>query len=276
MSELVIFDLDGTLLNKASRLSPYTLDTLKAMDKAGVNYTIATGRSFQSAAEVIEEHDFLLPHIYTNGVLTWCPTRNAFSFDNCLSVREGREAIDVLMSDHVAPFLTATDEAEQQYIFHPPFRNDVEASLLAQFQRRENARIVSLDLLDTMDDLHVTNVSMIGPSEEVLAAERRLQALEHLVSYSGPAIKREDYRWLDAHHVRANKGAAVEQLKTQLALSTVICFGDSDNDMSMFHIADECYAPENAKAPLKAMATEVIGHHDEDGVAAFLRERFNL
>ena len=30
------------------------------------------------------------------------------------------------------------------------------------------------------------------------------------------------------------------------------------------------------KAPLKAAATAVIGHHDEDGIAKFLRERFDL
>jgi hypothetical protein len=44
----------------------------------------------------------------------------------------------------------------------------------------------------------------------------------------------------------------------------------------MFLIADECYAPDNAKPEIKAVATGVIGHHGEDGVAEFLRERFSL
>ena len=59
-------------------------------------------------------------------------------------------------------------------------------------------------------------------------------------------------------------------------MSRVICFGDSDNDLSMFALADECYAPSNAKDAVKSVATAVIGHHDEDGIAAFLRQRFDL
>ena len=56
----------------------------------------------------------------------------------------------------------------------------------------------------------------------------------------------------------------------------IICFGDSDNDVSMFNIANEAYAPSNAKQPIKELATSIIGHHNEDGVARFLRERFSL
>ena len=65
-------------------------------------------------------------------------------------------------------------------------------------------------------------------------------------------------------------------LKEMLGLERVICFGDSENDLSMFEAADESYAPENAKDELKSAATAVIGHHDDEGIARFLRERFNL
>ena len=68
----------------------------------------------------------------------------------------------------------------------------------------------------------------------------------------------------------------MEQLRRELGFGRVICFGDSDNDLSMFANADEAYAPENAKAQVKAAATAVIGHHDADGIARFLRERFAL
>jgi hydroxymethylpyrimidine pyrophosphatase-like HAD family hydrolase len=44
----------------------------------------------------------------------------------------------------------------------------------------------------------------------------------------------------------------------------------------MFALADESYAPSNARDAVKAAATAVIGHHDEDGISQFLRERFSL
>ena len=44
----------------------------------------------------------------------------------------------------------------------------------------------------------------------------------------------------------------------------------------MFALADESYAPENAKAEVKKAASAIVGHHDEDGIARFLRQRFDL
>ena len=81
---------------------------------------------------------------------------------------------------------------------------------------------------------------------------------------------------MDIHHNDASKGAAITQIKQDLGATRVICFGDSNNDLSMFAIADECYAPNNANPAVKAAATEVIGHHDEDSIAEFLCWRFDL
>jgi hydroxymethylpyrimidine pyrophosphatase-like HAD family hydrolase len=44
----------------------------------------------------------------------------------------------------------------------------------------------------------------------------------------------------------------------------------------MFEAADESYAPANANDVVKSAATAIIGHHDEEGIARFLRERFTL
>ena len=69
---------------------------------------------------------------------------------------------------------------------------------------------------------------------------------------------------------------AVKKIAEQLGATNLICFGDSDNDLSMFRISDESYAPFNAKDKLKEVANDVIGANDRDGVAHFLRQRFSL
>ena len=58
---LVVFDLDGTLLNAQSKITPYTGETLKLLERAGVAYTIATGRTLQGARGPIDTHRFALP-----------------------------------------------------------------------------------------------------------------------------------------------------------------------------------------------------------------------
>ena len=52
--------------------------------------------------------------------------------------------------------------------------------------------------------------------------------------------------------------------------------GEPELAAALFERADEAYAPANAAEPVQAAATSVIGHHDEDGIARFLRDRFEL
>ena len=46
---LVVFDLDGTLLDKGSKISTYTAETLAKMRARNIPYTVATGRTLQAA-----------------------------------------------------------------------------------------------------------------------------------------------------------------------------------------------------------------------------------
>ena len=60
---LVVFDLDGTLLDKTSKISGYTADTLALMRAKRIPYTVATGRTLQAAAAPLRDHYFTLPMI---------------------------------------------------------------------------------------------------------------------------------------------------------------------------------------------------------------------
>ena len=46
---LVVFDMDGTLLDAQSKISPFTSETLTLMRKSEIAYTVATGRTLQAA-----------------------------------------------------------------------------------------------------------------------------------------------------------------------------------------------------------------------------------
>ena len=82
--------------------------------------------------------------------------------------------------------------------------------------------------------------------------------------------------WLDIHHSSGTKGDAVKVIQEQIGAKKMICFGDSDNDMSMFALADECYAMGQGLEELKAMATKTIGSNKDDGIAHFLAERYGF
>ena len=46
--DLIFFDLDGTLLNDASVISPFTKETLGLLKDKNIAYTVATGRTMLS------------------------------------------------------------------------------------------------------------------------------------------------------------------------------------------------------------------------------------
>lgn len=275
--DLIFFDLDGTLLNKDSEISPFTRATLDLLSENGIAHTVATGRTMHSAKRVLGDQPFNLPHIYSNGVTVWDPRDNGLKLENLLNRDEVDLIIDVALSNGLAPFVNTmeTDQVTHKHVvFHGQTHHQVERDLIKNYFSK--SEMLLLPLASMSSDHHVTNISMIGATETVQKVNEHIEQIDSLVAYSGTAIEGKQFSWIDIHHRLANKGSAVDSLKSELGAANVICFGDSYNDVSMFKLADECYAPKNAKAEVKELASAVIGHHDEDGIAQFLRERFNL
>lgn len=272
--ELIVFDLDGTLLNAEHRISSFTAETLGLLAERNIAYTVATGRNLHSAQEIIHGHGFRLPHIYINGVLVWDPGSASLSLGNFLSRAEADHVMTAALSAGVTPFVHCVTPEHHHYIYHPPVLHDHEQRLLDMFYSRLATNVKSLSGMPL--NVQVTNISMLGKRAQIGAVELNIANEKHLVAYSGMAMEKNDLVWMDIHHSLASKGNALSQLNTQLGVSRVICFGDSDNDLSMFAMADESYAPSNARDAVKAAATGVIGHHDQDGIARYLRERFSL
>ncbi len=272
--ELIVFDLDGTLLNNNSEISDFTRETLALLSAKNIAYTLATGRNLHSAQNIIEGHHFPLPHIYSNGVITWNPIEKTLFLENVLTTAEAVQVMEATLSQGITPFITTIDEKHQQGIYHPKVNSDEEKRLLSTFHIRTNALVKPIE--EMPENAQITNISMLGNTLDIEAVEARIRQHAHLIAYSGPAIEGNGLKWMDIHHSDANKGTAVDKLRRQLNVKQLICFGDNDNDLSMFELADECYAPENANTNIKNFSTRVIGHHHEDGVARFLRERFSL
>jgi len=272
--ELIVFDLDGTLLNRESQITPYSRDTLNLLAARGVAYTVATGRTLHASREILEGHGFNLPHIYKNGVVIWNPQQEIYSHTCFLDQEEIEHVLQAVLSEGVAPFIFTVEPHNRHAIYHPPLERDMEMRLASSFAARDGIEVLPVSGLP--HNAKISNISALGEPAAIDAIVDKVVGDPELVAYAGTAMEGEALKWVDIHHYEASKGNAVDVLKEQLGAQTILCFGDSDNDLSLFATADESYAPENAKEAVKAAATAVIGHHDEDGIARFLRQRFDL
>ncbi len=272
--DLIVFDLDGTLLDASSKISDYTRETLVKLSQRGIAYTVATGRALHASREVMRGHAFRFPQAFKNGVLIWNPTEEDYSHHNFLTLAEIQHVLEAVMRQNVTPFMFTLQPGNVHAVYHPPLRNDVEERLAADFRSRSGVSVHPA--AEMPGDAEITNVSALGATHAIDAVEAMILDEPNLIAYAGTALEGAELNWIDIHHVDATKGNAVEVLRRELGASRVLCFGDSNNDLSMFEKADESYAPSNAKPEVLAAATAVIGHHDEDGIARFLRQRFAL
>jgi Cof subfamily protein (haloacid dehalogenase superfamily) len=272
--DLIVFDLDGTLLNARSQVSQHTADTLRKLRERGIAYTVATGRTLHGARDLLDGHGFSLPHIYKNGVMIWQPDRDCYSSDNLLTLPEIRCVLEAFMAVEVTPFIFTLEPGNRHAVYHAPLKNAAEHRLAKLFGEDRDMQL--LPVAEMPASAEITNISALGSPGAIDAVVGQIKTREHLVAYAGSALEGEGLHWVDIHHSAASKGGAIAQLKQDLGISKVICFGDSDNDLSMFAMADESYAPANARQEVRNAATAVIGHHDEDGISQFLRERFGF
>ncbi len=272
--ELIVFDLDGTLLNRDSAISDYTSETLKLLAKHDIAYTVATGRTFHGARAILEGHRFDLPQAYKNGVMIWHPEQQSFLNSTTLTASELENVVQACLNQGLTPFVFTLDENHQTTVYYPALKTEADRMLVKGLCIEGNVNTRALDELPS--DAVVTHVNSIGALNAINAVLYRVDEEPHLVAFSGIAMEGAQWHWLDIHHSDASKGGAIKTLKELLGFERVICFGDGDNDLSMFEAADEGYAPSNANDAIKSAATAVIGHHDEEGIARFLRERFSL
>jgi len=162
---LVVFDMDGTLLNGESRLSRYTAETLNRMQSAGIAYTIATGRTLQAALGPLEGHRFALPHILKNGVIIWCPDQEAYSHSHLLTRQEVSHVLTAMTDQEITPFVFTLESDGRHAVYHGTLKNEMEGKMAQLF---EDERKLPLEPLSAMpDSSSVICLSAMGPDESV-------------------------------------------------------------------------------------------------------------
>ncbi|RVU84168.1 HAD family phosphatase [Leucothrix sargassi] len=274
MMELAVFDLDGTLLNAQQQLSGYTRETLLRMQHEKIPYTLATGRTLHAAQDCIAGAHFPLLHVYNNGVVIWCPESTSYKHHNSLSSTDIEIVLNAFAKQPISPFIFAVEPNGEHSVYMGELVTDNCKFYGNKFDARDGL------LVKPLEELHsgakITNINALGHEDVVSELCTQIRKAPNLVVYTGGDMYSNGYHWLDIHQHNASKGDAIQTLKDTLGFEKVLCFGDSDNDYSMFQMADEAYATANALDELKAMASGVIGHHDEDGVARYLRKRYGL
>ena len=267
---LYVTDLDGTLLNRRDRVSPFSIRVINELVENGLLFTYATARSLVSASVVTQGLSTNIPVIAYNGAFIIQPSTGVILSQEKFTHEECRVVREVLDRYRISPLVYAFRNGVETVCWIPADENDGVRRYLSA--RPGDKRFRSVRSRDELFDGDMFYFTCIGEKEE-------LQPVHDFFSKDSRyrcTIQQELYRpeyWCEIMPASVSKANAIRKLKDMWGCMRVVSFGDAINDLPMFEISDECYAVENAVDELKAAADGIIGSNEEDGVARWLLER---
>lgn len=260
-TRLLVFDLDGTLLDSGHQIPADVRSMLLDLRKSGVETTLATGRPFAAVQSFIDELDLQLPLVVFNGAVVITADGRSLS-TRLLPLSAARTILGLLdgMSAANHLYLYPADDS---------FCTDRQGTAAAHVMEKDGmgCRYVP-SLLDLLDEADCDPVKMfsIGPRDELEQLKTAIQQVEPSVTcvFSEPDM-------LEFLGPDVNKGTALSILCESIGIApeAVIAFGDNMNDLEMLQAAGTGVSIDTAPDELQAEADVVI--HD---VAGFLRDHF--
>ena len=256
--DAIVTDLDDTLLNAESELSPYTLDVMRRAKARGIRLIPASGRTSYSMLRFMRQLDTGLPYIACNGgelVNADHTLMRAFEF-----APEKARAIIRYLREH--DFYVQCYRGED-------FFYDEECDTSASYANSSHMRGHAVVNLETFVDFDTPKVLSVQTPDVVAQMFPIIQSVFPDVSFT---ISKPYF--LEAQPDGISKGSALRLLAETMRLSPehTLVFGDSLNDLTMLNFATHSVAMGNAREDVKHAARHICATNAEDGVARFVEE----
>jgi Cof subfamily protein (haloacid dehalogenase superfamily) len=260
---LVASDIDGTLIHDDGTLSPRTLDVLAALP---VPFVVVTGRPVRWLGQLYDQMPEPVPAICANGAVVYDPDTDQIiradplSTDLLLDVSKRlREAIP-----DIALAVEVEDGRAFWYEEAWPVRWEGEHS---------NVRVLA-----TPEQL------TSAPAVKLLARSARhepdafYELIGRTVGDLAEATHSSSSALVEISAAGVTKAAGLAWLceREGVVAGDVLAFGDMPNDIPLLAWAGRSVAVGNAHPAVREVADEVTRTNNEDGVAHYLRQEFDL
>ncbi len=258
--ELVVSDLDGTLLNPEHVLSTKTIQTVRLLVEGGCQFMLATGRHYQDV--------YLLAR--------------QIGVDMCLITSNGgrvhNQAGELLYENHMpAELVKRVLELSDDFQVH---RNLYQQDLWLVEEPHEQLLAIhhssgfeyQFRNFSEMSLEHIDKIYFTADHEVLVALETVLkQNLDGLlnITFTSP-------EYLEVMNLGVSKGQAMQMIMQQLGLhpDQVVALGDGMNDREMLSVVGHGVVMENASTELKKVLPDLnrAKSNSEDGVADYLQQ----
>ncbi|HEX7556719.1 MAG TPA: Cof-type HAD-IIB family hydrolase [Leptolinea sp.] len=275
MKTLYVSDLDGTLFNSEKVVSQYSADMINRFIAQGGLFTIATARMAFICDKKLGEININIPGIIMNGACLYSFREKKYMDVQAIEPSRIEEIEKILRDEDHNAYMYAYKKNSLS-IFYRSEPTDADSSYIGKYAQESCQEIRQVDsFAQTASDRQIIFFASTGSKEKIMRIWDKLKEITGIESVVYSNIYNGLY-CMDVFDQKANKANALTRLKKLLQVDEITAFGDNQNDISMMHIADLCYAPENALDEVKQMANEILESCDNDGVARFLQRKYNL
>ena len=271
---LYVSDLDGTLLDDNSQLSPGTVATLnRVIGELGGLFTVATARTPATVVPLMQEVQAQLPFIVIGGSAMWNPISGSYEHTHGIDDMTVNAVADVFDRHHTHPFIYRRHGSGMLHAHHCGALSEQETRFVEARQHLPLKRF----LLDDEHYRHNKDEALLIFSLNKYAV---LKAIANDIKTHVDTctvmlyhdIFDESEGYLEIFTAGTSKAAAIRQLAHKVGAERIVVFGDNRNDIAMLQAADHSVAVGNAFPEVKATANEVIGPNTADSVARWIEQ----
>ena len=273
--DMLVIDLDGTLLNSAGEVSRRNASAIRRANAAGLQVVIATGRSLAEsrAALAAIEHDGLV--IAAGGAMLCDAASGGTITRRAMPPELVREITECLVAHH-HPALILKDAhlTGYDYLIVGDAPLDPASHWWFSAMQITHRRVPSINDDPHPDDSVRTAAVSCRSRLEPLAVRLRSSlgercCLQHWSAVTQFEATGSATHLLEAFQSQVNKGVMTLDLCRRLGISAerVASIGDGLNDLELLQSCGLGVAMANATPEVMQAATRVTGHHDDHGVA---------
>lgn len=273
MKQLFITDMDGTLLDDQSKVSPRSARIISDLSRQGALITVATARTPATVQPLLEGMYTSLPAIVMTGAAMW--DRNNRSYANTRPFDDGtdRQLIELLHSYGISPFVYMFFDGDP--LLHVYRHSPLSPEDMTFMDQRRASGLKEFHIDQPIPDGgHTMLLFAMGQKDKIFAAADNIRALGICSVSAFTDIFSNNTGILELFAPDVSKAAAVMSLKAQTGAEHLVVYGDNLNDLPMMAVADESVAVANALPEVKAAATRVIGPNTDDAVALDILSRY--
>lgn len=270
--KLFVSDLDGTLLNSNAEVSPNTKKILNDLiDNKGLKFTVATARTPATAVPILDGIDIDLPAVMMNGVLLYNIKEQKYLDIKSIDKAVVKTICDIFKDAKKDYF--AYGIKDNKLVVYYRNMNRYEEKYYEERCGRPLKTFIHVEDYDAdMAGAEIINFVVLDTYDNLKGIEEQLKKIDEVTANLYEDLYGDGNFFMDVYNSNASKANAIKNLaENYLDGEKIIAFGDNINDIPMFEEADECYAVENAADSLKKIATGIIGNHNNDAVALYLK-----